>query len=322
MQSSIEETKEDDAVQTEVSPRAARASIAALDIGDTPNKRVDFDRQGNAIEISDVEPSLSGLPPKGFLHRAHSLDTGKVCRLSESGSMSTRTALLNEYRTEQEQIVRSSSDLPTIEQITFQKSQGSEQRSVTEEVIVPPRKVLMKMPFYSTPQSLEATNNAYREFAARLTEMGYGEQAEAALVATNAESVEAALDFIENHPEAMYHRFEADKSLNDNPDSLLSISIHSEANMLCIRCGMKRSEHIIDEKGNAIVKEDDLEMTPFEELETVIQHRVKLIAGEEQPQKSVEMKQSDSVTKLESAPNTTATTTTPPATGPTMLCPV
>merc|ERR1719242_857638 len=238
----------------DVPKRPTRASIAALDIGTAPVKLLKgFDSDGNPLQDEFDETEMLGALPKQ-LDRAHSLDTG-----------------LNA------QIV----SMATMETITVSKSQGSEPKSVSETVIIPPRKVLSKYPFYSTPQSLEATNNAYREFARILTDMGYGEQAEAALVATNAESVEMAVDFIDNHQDEMFHRFapEAQKSSNDNSDALLSVSINLESNWLCAKCGMKREMHIIDEEGNVIEKKDPF---AYDELENMLQHKVKMIAGAEE----------------------------------------
>merc|ERR1719242_1722768 len=210
----------------DVPKRPTRASIAALDIGTAPVKLLKgFDSDGNPLQDEFDETEMLGALPKQ-LDRAHSLDTGLDAQIVS---------------------------IPTMEHIQISKSQGSEAVSVSECVIVPPRKVLEKYPFYSTPQSLEATSNAYREFARILTDMGYGEQAEAALVATNAESVELAVQYIDEHDEEMYHRFEPEvqKESNDNPDGLL-VSINHETNWLCAKCGMKREMHIIDENGNLI----------------------------------------------------------------------
>ena len=91
--------------------------------------------------------------------------------------------------------------VPTIEEIKLASNE------VTEEVVVPSRDVLMKIPFYTTPLTIESTNNAFRDFMVRLNEMGFVEEAEAALVATNAESVESAVEFIMNNPMRVFHRF-------------------------------------------------------------------------------------------------------------------
>ena len=58
------------------------------------------------------------------------------------------------------------------------------------KVVVPPKQVLDRLPLFSTPLTIESTNNAFLTFYKTLKEMGFEEQAEAALIHTNAESVE------------------------------------------------------------------------------------------------------------------------------------
>jgi len=143
------------------------------------------------------------------------------------------------------------------------------------------------------------------------------------LVVTNAESIEAALDFIENHRDDMYHRFESDKNSNDNPDSLLSISIHNELNVCCSRCGFKKRDHIIDEEGNAILTvDDDIKPSPLDGLETLIEQRqIKLIAGEDLAMRREMKVQSEAVGILEKAMTIADTTgSSPETTGPTAKC--
>ena len=73
-----------------------------------------------------------------------------------------------------------------------------------EGVVVPPREVLLKMPLYTVPMTLESTNNAYRDFVSRCLDMGFElGQSECAVVMTKAESVERAVEFIFQHPDGM-----------------------------------------------------------------------------------------------------------------------
>eukprot|EP01083_Nonionella_stella_P032433 88790_1 len=227
-----------------------RASIAALDLpieyagniqsilksqstpNNVPANTTNKNNQAQKLQEADYN-SNDDLPPKGVLHRAHSLDSGK------------------------EKIV----SVPTIEEIKLISNEWIMQRThheIKEEVVVPARNVLIKMPFYTTPQTIEATNNAFRDFMVRLNEMGFVQEAETALVATHAESVEAAVEFIMNNPSGLFHRFASKLAgTNDNEEKdehgeqLLSIATDAECS-LCIKCGLAKHEHIIDEKGDKI----------------------------------------------------------------------
>eukprot|EP00485_Elphidium_margaritaceum_P016653 CAMPEP_0202732858 /NCGR_PEP_ID=MMETSP1385-20130828/187870_1 /ASSEMBLY_ACC=CAM_ASM_000861 /TAXON_ID=933848 /ORGANISM="Elphidium margaritaceum" /LENGTH=642 /DNA_ID=CAMNT_0049399181 /DNA_START=55 /DNA_END=1980 /DNA_ORIENTATION=+ len=86
----------------------------------------------------------------------------------------------------------------------YRQESGHEKK---EEIVVPSRDIVTKMPFHSTPLTRSATNNAFYDFKERLVEMGFTEQAEAALVHTQCESVENAVSFILNNFDAIYHRF-------------------------------------------------------------------------------------------------------------------
>jgi len=199
------------------------------------------------------------LPPKGVLFRAHSLDSGK------------------------EKIV----SVPTMEEMKLISSEVNG-AAIKEEVVVPPRDVLMKMPFYSTPLTVEATNNAFRDFVVRLNEMGFTQQAEAALVATNAESVESAVEFIMNNPDALYHRFASNTQEEEEQDEEQG-QLHANIDGgLCSICGLGQFEHIIDEDGNKIVQKDEDEEEKQKEqetenlLESAINEKVRSIANHEE----------------------------------------
>ena len=130
------------------------------------------------------------------------------------------------------------------------------------------------MPFYSTPLTVEATNNAFRDFMIRLNEMGFEQQAEAALVATNAESVESAIEFIMNNPDQLYHRFISE---NDNDND----------NTLCIACGLNKIQHIIDSNGDKIEKEKKEEEN-INILENIINDKVKSMIDIEEEEEEEE----------------------------------
>eukprot|EP01084_Bolivina_argentea_P110211 196850_1 len=113
-----------------------------------------------------------------------------------------------------------------------------------EEIFVPARNDLIKVPFYTTPLSVEATVNAFYDYKERLNEMGFQQQAEAALVQTKCESVENAVTFILNNYDAIYHRFKGD---------LLALgSINENAYELCVRCNKPFNQHLIDHNGSKI----------------------------------------------------------------------
>ena len=62
---------------TQLINKNERASIAALDLQSTITIIID-NKQENKEEYELKEENNDELPPKGFLHRAHSLDSGKV----------------------------------------------------------------------------------------------------------------------------------------------------------------------------------------------------------------------------------------------------
>lgn len=167
-----------------------RASLAALDLPISNNISsiekcqtlpIVVSKKSTDINISIEEEEEKKVPgdgdiPHGLLDRAHSLDSGFALMARQ----------------------------PSIEILTTEDDAGN---LIKEEIVVPPHNILVKMPFYTTPLTLEATNNAFRDFSVRLYDMGFKEQAEAALVCTAAESVEAAVDFIMNNTDSLYHRF-------------------------------------------------------------------------------------------------------------------
>lgn len=103
-------------------------------------------------------------------------------------------------------------------------------------VVVPSREHLLMYPFYSTPLSLENTKNAFWAFREKLYEMGFEEQAEAALVHTQCLSVEDAVDFImANLDTAIWHRFQPD--------------LRPTGGMDCAACGKSKDQHLLDEDG-------------------------------------------------------------------------
>jgi len=140
-----------------------------------------------------------------------------------------------------------------------------------EEILVPSRDIVTKIPFHSTPLTREATNRAFYDFKERLYEMGFGEQAEAALVQTQCESVENAVTFILNNLDVVYHRFAV--NVHDErsaliPSSSLSSSSSThyyprrsaarvlvtqhDAQDVCSICGRTYEQHLIDEQGDKI----------------------------------------------------------------------
>ena len=127
-----------------------------------------------------------------------------------------------------------------------------------EEIVVPARNNLVKMPFYSTPLTIESTNNAFFDFKERLIEMGFIEQAEAALVHTKCESVEAAVSFILMNFDAIYHRFERAENGNftKNLASINEINqLDDDGNIKannCSHCAQPYDQHLIDENGAKI----------------------------------------------------------------------
>mmetsp|Transcript_11180 Transcript_11180/g.16989 ORF Transcript_11180/g.16989 Transcript_11180/m.16989 type:complete len:163 (+) Transcript_11180:29-517(+) len=96
-----------------------------------------------------------------------------------------------------------------------------------EEILVPSRDIVTKIPFHSTPLTREATNRAFYDFKERLYEMGFGEQAEAALVQTQCESVENAVTFILNNLDVVYHRFAV--NVHDERSALIPSSSSSSS---------------------------------------------------------------------------------------------
>lgn len=153
-------------------------------------------------------------------------------------------------------------------------------KKIVEKTVVPPRAVVTQYPWHSTPLTVESTNYAFRDFAVRLTKMGFRDQAEAALVHTNAESVEAAVSFILDNPDALWHRFRLPGMTGDN--SLLSsdsssnnnsnkISIDNDVDVtdstLCDACGIAYSEHLIDHKGEQVIKKSRDDTALFGDLE-------------------------------------------------------
>ncbi|ETO31127.1 RING zinc finger-containing protein, partial [Reticulomyxa filosa] len=133
-----------------------------------------------------------------------------------------------------------------------------------EEIAVPPRDVLLRMPLYSTPLTLEATNNAYRDFVHRLVAMGFElGQAECAITMTKAESVEVAVEFIFQHPDGLWHRF--------RPNDKLLVDAHKHsagdaclffykfvAEDVCETCKLLFWRHYVDPNG------DKIDVTPPE----------------------------------------------------------
>ena len=118
--------------------------------------------------------------------------------------------------------------------------------------------VLQKCHFFSTPLTIEATNNAYRDFHKRLTDMGFGEQAEAAIVQTNAESVESAIEFIIKHGDSvLWHRFITNKDDN-NENTPIKVTIKEDEP--CYACSMPYNKHLIDENGQKIIKKSNKNM--------------------------------------------------------------
>eukprot|EP01083_Nonionella_stella_P142658 441846_1 len=115
-----------------------------------------------------------------------------------------------------------------------------------EEIIVPARDYLVKMPFFTTPLTLESTNNAFYDFRERLIEMGFSTQAEAALVHTQCESVEDAVTFIIHNMNAIYHRFEDSYHVHHMGGQ------HNETHTLCARCQRPFYQHLLDQNGNKI----------------------------------------------------------------------
>ncbi|ETO25977.1 hypothetical protein RFI_11162 [Reticulomyxa filosa] len=125
-----------------------------------------------------------------------------------------------------------------------------------EETLVPSRDVLNRTPFYSTPLVQDTTNagNGSREFISNLVSMGFdSEKAECAVVMTNAQGVERAIDFIERHSTKQWHRFVLDWS---NPDIATSHNISAH---LCATCGKphERGAKIVFSSNNDNLNSND-----------------------------------------------------------------
>ena len=83
----------------------------------------------------------------------------------------------------------------------------------------------------------------------RLNEMGFVEQAEAAVVHTQCESVENAVAFILTNIDCIYHRFGV---VDHNSKSALNGPSNDRETRLCTVCGCAFDEHLIDENGEKI----------------------------------------------------------------------
>ncbi|ETO27706.1 RING zinc finger-containing protein [Reticulomyxa filosa] len=144
-----------------------------------------------------------------------------------------------------------------------------------EEIPVPPRDVLLRMPLYSTPLTLEATNNAYRDFISRLIGMGFElEQAECAITMTNAESMETAVEFVFQHPDGLWHRFRPNDTIiaemNKQPNETCLVTIFFfyyayQRDDLCETCGLQYWRHFLDPNGTKI-ELSSLEQAPPNDL--------------------------------------------------------
>jgi len=147
-----------------------------------------------------------------------------------------------------------------------------------QQVVVPARDHLVKIPFHSTPLTVEATNNAFFDFVERLSAMDLGDQAEAALVHTQCEGVEAAVDFIFRNEAAIFHRFKPPNKEGPNKEGPLlqsaadgdtardlesgggAESADCGSPLLCLECGELFDRHLIDADGVKIaigVSEDN-----------------------------------------------------------------
>eukprot|EP01083_Nonionella_stella_P036438 99433_1 len=135
------------------------------------------------------------------------------------------------------------------------KTDGRQEKK--EEIVVPARDNLVKMPFFTTPLTVEATHHAFFDFRERLVEMGFDNEAEAALVHTQCESVEEAISFIFDHEYAIYHRF----MLETVAPTLQSIDEEADTDVsgdtLCAQCQCALNQHLIDQHGKKVQTGED-----------------------------------------------------------------
>ena len=86
--------------------------------------------------------------------------------------------------------------------------------------------------------TVEATNNPFHSFRETLNEMGFSEQAEAALVHTQCEAVEHAVTFILHNMGAIWHRFEGGSG--------------ASIGQICSLCNEPYDHHLVDADGNKV----------------------------------------------------------------------
>eukprot|EP01083_Nonionella_stella_P036437 99427_1 len=133
----------------------------------------------------------------------------------------------------------------SVEVVAIKRLRTEFGRQRTQQIVVPARDDLVKVPLWSTPLTVESTNHAFYDFKERLTDMGLAEEAEAALIHTQCESVETAIAFIYQHSDAIYHRFGAPYPVVINEEKEEEVDI----NKLCAQCQKPYNRHLINQNG-------------------------------------------------------------------------
>jgi len=112
-------------------------------------------------------------------------------------------------------------------------------------ITVPDVDLLNRFKFWGMPLNIQQVTAFWKE----LIDMGFAEQAEAALIYTNAESVEDAIEFIEEKGnEYSWHQFvPLLPDNNNNSNSLTQIIIKEEEK--CANCDKLYNRHLLNEIG-------------------------------------------------------------------------